>query len=342
MLPHARCMAAYPAQQQHGVVWVVASSDDVHVWQGMMGQLDQAVEKAVGQKEKEMLQSRERLMREMEGRLSEAVKAKVSKLSALKEEENVEALDELSRQKECERRDAVEKAVLQKENEMLTTRGKLVQELQGRMAEAVAKKEEEMRGMMAELERAKDAERADGIELAVLQKEQSMLAERGRLMEEAAAKLAAVEEEEADDAARIGILQAKVAALEEKCRHDVEVAVAKKHESMMQQRRKLLGEKDAVRESEVAQEVHLVADVAMVHCLGVYWCACFDHLVGVVVTGGPHVPCPCPMALQRKSRERLMEVIETEKNALLRMKADIAIAHVSLHSMQPGTAWDSM
>ena len=68
MLPHARCMAAYSAQQQHGVVWVVASSDDVHVWQGMMGQLDQAVEKAVGQKEKEMLQSRERLMREMESR----------------------------------------------------------------------------------------------------------------------------------------------------------------------------------------------------------------------------------------------------------------------------------
>ena len=122
----------------------------------------------------------------------------------------------------------------------------------GETNDAVAKKEEEMRGMMAELERAKDAERADGIELAVLQKEQSMLAERGRLMEEAAAKLAAVEEEEADDAARIGILQAKVAALEEKCRHDVEVAVAKKHESMMQQRRRLLDEKNAACESEVA------------------------------------------------------------------------------------------
>ena len=71
-------------------------------------------------------------------------------------------------------------------------------------------------------------------------------------MEEAAAKLAAVEEEEADDAARIGMLQAKVAALEEKCRHDVEVAVAKKHESMMQQRRTLLDEKDAAYESDVA------------------------------------------------------------------------------------------
>jgi len=225
----------------------------------------------VAQKEKNMLAERARLMAEKQKQLQDAEgddaadgekililterlenelesheSTRVDRDQVQAELDNVYAI-----QIQLEEKVKLHEQSLEKGKEALE---KLKKEHGEELEEQKIKHESYVKYTLEDLEARKNEEREMAIEEAVLQKERDMLAERKRLMDAKNAELAAAEDDDADDAAKLVRLQRELEQTRENAEAEKDAAITQLREDMLAERKVVMAQAETAKEESMLKD----------------------------------------------------------------------------------------